>query len=123
MNAMVRGIRVAAGIVSLVLSLWGSFASLGLDTHSAKDMCLAATFILPLPLWVVSFWSIPISTVLLLLDFIGLTAVRALAISPNPQRNPFDLLGLAFLSPSVLMLVAGIMAHRTAGRRDHRTAL
>ena len=107
---------VLSGLISAALTLWGGLVSMMFDYRVPADLSLGIAFVLPLFCFLVSLWWWGLSTALLLLDFGGLAYVRGVMLS-NPQRNPFDSLGLLFLCPGILMLAAYLLAPMDRSRR------
>jgi len=108
---------VVSGLIAAALTLWGCFASIMINYLIPRELALCIVFILPLPCFMMSLWSWRTSVILLLMDFIVLGYLRAFMLTGNPQRNPFDSLGLAFLCPGLCMLVAYILAPKMRSRR------
>ena len=96
----------AGGVVSAALTSWGFLASLMLDYRIHAELSLSIVFVMPLFCFLWGFLSWRVSIILLFANFGALAYLRAFTISPNPQRNPFDALGLAFLLPAICLLAA-----------------
>ena len=96
------------GVISFLITAWGCLASLGLDYRKPAELSLAMCFILPFPCFLLSMRSIRWSATSLWALFVGLWILRAFTISPNPQLNPVDTLGAAFLCPAVAVQLAAL---------------
>jgi hypothetical protein len=96
------------GVISFLITAWGCLASLGLDYRKPTELSLAMCFILPFPCFLLSMRSIRWSATSLWALFVGLWILRAFTISPNPQLNPVDTLGAAFLCPAVAVQLAAL---------------
>jgi hypothetical protein len=94
------------GGTSFLITAWGCLASLGLDYRKPAELSLAMCFILPFPCFLLSMRSIHWSVASLWALFVGLWILRAFTISPNPQLNPVDTLGAAYLLPAVAVQLA-----------------
>ncbi|HEY5381230.1 MAG TPA: hypothetical protein VIJ65_03185 [Acidobacteriaceae bacterium] len=111
-----RFLVIAGGTVSLGLSAWGAIASLILDYRKPSELALALTFVAPFPLFLFSIWSLRISACALFVCNISLYVIRAFAIHPNPQYNPFDYFGMIFLSAPLFIVVAVFFAPKDQRR-------
>ena len=83
------------------------FVDFGLSETSGA-FSLAVCFILPFPCFLLSIRSVRWSAASLWALFVGLWILRAFTISPNPQLNPVDTLGAAFLCPAVAVQLAAL---------------
>jgi hypothetical protein len=101
------------GAASMLLSLYGCFASMMFNFGKLEDFSLALALALPLPLFLISILSLRWSAALLFCDFVGLWIVR-LNIRPNPEHNPFDSLGLLYLCPAIITALLAL------SKREHK---
>jgi len=107
------------GVIAIALTLWGCLASIMLDYLIPTELSLAFVFVVPLPRFLIGLFSWRISLAALLFDFLALAYIRAFLITPNPQKNPFDVLGIAYVLPLVCLLVAYFLTPRD-GRSSTR---
>jgi hypothetical protein len=100
------------GVSSFLITAWGCLASLILDYRKPAELSLAVCFILPFPCFLLSIRSVRWSAASLWALFVGLWILRAFTISPNPQLNPIDTLGAAYLCSAVAVQLAVLFKPR-----------
>jgi len=103
---------IICGVVSFLLTAYGCLASIMLDYWKPAELALILCFVLPFPCFLLCLCSMRLSAVSLWVLFVALWMIRAFTISPNPQYNPVDAFGAAYLCSAVAMQLAVIFDKR-----------
>ena len=97
---------VAAGIITLCLSLYGCIAVLPFDLERISDVSVAVWLIGPFPIYLLQFWSKRVASIGLWVLFLYAWANRSLNSVPRGLLNPLDWSGgVALLIAAILMTV------------------
>lgn len=111
-----RYLVIAGGALCFDLSASGTMASLLLDHRKPSELALALTLISPLPLFLLSLWSLRISVCALLICNVSLYLIRAFSIGPKPPHNPFDYLGSLFICAFMCLTLAYFLVSKDRRR-------
>ncbi len=101
-EALYYSLLIIGGIGAFLLTAYGCLVAMMFDYRDPRDLSLGLSLILPFPLFLVSIRSLRWSALLLWIDFITLSVIRAFML----KVNPVDTFGLFYFCPVLAVQLA-----------------